>query len=132
MKIIYATGIYGEPYKITVTDDQLKEIHLAKNWLEYSPWQGELWINTQLACLSSGGNVPGYFNIAKNKVTILVRTTNGRECVLGYDDDLLKLPSIHVTDYFDLTLQKLVFYLTEGDIDLIENWRLLKAKNLRK
>lgn len=133
MKTIYATGVYGEPYRIVVSDEKLREVKAAQSWLRYSPWRGELWINLSLLCLSSGAYVPGYISVTEAKTTILAQGPEGQECILGhYDEDVLELPNVHVTHYFDITIGSLVFYLTEGDIRLIEGWGALQNRKYRE
>ena len=124
MKIIYAVGICGEPYKVTVDDEMLARIRTIKSTLK----SGEVWLNIYASCLTDG-SVPGYISISKKRVDIMVQGVGGRESLLDFGGDLMTLPSVHLTKMFVERMGEIVFSLGIDDIDLIDTWR---EKQLRK
>lgn len=134
MKIIYAEGAFGEPYRVEVSDELLNEVRTAQRTLKRLPWNGEMYLPVPSYAMNKLADT-----YTKHTVEIVVRKTlvsicsegpEGRETMLDYPDDLLSVPDIYLSKSFESDLLEHMFSLTPHDIDLIASWKQHKADKL--
>lgn len=121
MKIIFACGAFGEPYRIELTDYILSQIEESQRTLKMLPWNGRMLISITGVELNT--KKKAMFEIAIDKVGV----------GLVFDDDpivdgLLTIPDIYVSPEFEMYLPDNVFSLSERDVELIETWKRVHVK----
>lgn len=131
MKTIYTIGAFGEPYRIELSDKIIKETRFAQRVLRRLPWDGELFIPIDSVLLDNSLIDRGSVEIivGKNIVSICTEGPEGRETLLD-SDDLLTIPDIYVSKYFEFKLKEFMLSLSLHDIDLITIWEQKKQSNL--
>lgn len=132
MKTIYSTGPFGEPYRVEVSDVLLREVRLAQRQLRMLPWNGEMFLPVPIVPLTHDKQLRAEVVVGKSLVSVCIEGPEGRESMLDSYDDLLNIPDVYVSRYFDFSLSESAFSLTQRDIDLIETWKAFKRKNLEK
>jgi len=122
MKIIFACGAFGEPYRIELTDYVLSQMEESQRTLKMLPWNGRMLISITGVELNTKKKATFEIDISKWGVS------------LALDDDpivdgLLNLPDIYVSSEFEMYLLDNVFSLSERDVELIETWKNIHVKN---
>jgi len=122
MKVIFACNVFGEPYKVELTDYVLSQIEESQRTLRILPWNRRMLIS-----------VPGIeLNTKKTAMFEIDISKWGVGLVLDNDpivDGLLEIPDIYVSPEFEMYLPDNVFSLSEHDIKLIEAWKTVHVKN---
>ena len=137
MKTLYVCGAFGEPYRITISDSLLKEAHEAQRALKRLPWRGEMFLSVDAVRLGVSDDTERVRHaeicIGKDHASLVVDGPEGRKSLLTpASEDLFTISDIYlsVDFYFDISNQ--IFSLSQGDMDLIEKWKLVHAKKFEK
>lgn len=136
MKTLYVCGAFGEPYRVSLSDALLDETRKAQRVAKRLPWNCEMFIPVDAIRLGVSGDTERVQHaeicIGKDHSSLVVDGPDGRETMLSPDDDLLTIPDIYLSIDFYFDINNHIFSLSQGDIDLIEKWKLLHAQKLEK
>jgi len=136
MKTLYVCGAFGEPYRIVISDALLEQTRKAQRVAMRLPWNCEMFIPVDAVRLGVSGDTERVQHaeicIGKDHASLVVDGPEGRETMLSPDDDFFTLPDVYLSIDFYFSLNDHIFSLCQGDIDVVEKWKILRTQNFEK
>ncbi|GAH17610.1 unnamed protein product [marine sediment metagenome] len=134
MKIIFATGLWGEPIKLVLTDELLVEAHKALSTMSNLPWRGFLYLNVPCKQLPYEDDSMFHDMKTRTEVNLEVSKIGVVLCYSGWEsmeyildnpnEDIFSIPDVYVTESFKDRLNGWIHKLTDDEKRLITIWRL--------
>jgi hypothetical protein len=114
--IIYAVGLTGKPYKVTITKPDLDKMNEVKITKKIGSWYPFV-----VYSLMDRVDVSASITLSVNEMNVIINEGSHRAKLCDVDLRAIDDDEIYITNMFKILLPENVFYLNDDDLTLIKD-----------